>query len=264
MGLDLVLGLIILIAALRGWFKGFTNQAVRIAGFIACFYLADPVREQARPYVLAKLPTHRSRIAGPDPLVDLRGRLVHRPGGIQHPGHPVDAHCPGPGVPRSRRDDRFAGSSSARPRDCFSWLSWPRAFRNTAIDLAHNFPWTERQTEGSYALQWTDRYQPVPRIWSCPAGPPVRRAHPAQRSEAIRSKLQAGKQVAERTLGRGRGAGAAPRAGRSPRRSAPAGRHIRALDLDPELVKELEGYKSELQSRRRRPERDRLTATDWR
>ena len=57
MGLDLVLGLIILIAAIRGWFKGFTSQAVRIGGFIACFYLADPVREQARPYVLAKLPT---------------------------------------------------------------------------------------------------------------------------------------------------------------------------------------------------------------
>ena len=57
MGLDLAFGVIILIAGLRGWLKGFVTQAVRIGGFIACFYLADPVREQIRPYVLGKLPT---------------------------------------------------------------------------------------------------------------------------------------------------------------------------------------------------------------
>src|SRR5262245_23957165 len=57
MGLDVTLGVVILIGAIRGWFKGFVSQVVRLGGFIACFYLADPVREQARPYVLAKLPT---------------------------------------------------------------------------------------------------------------------------------------------------------------------------------------------------------------
>ncbi len=56
MGLDLTLVVIILVAALRGWLKGFVSQAVRIAGFIACFYLADPVREQVRPYALGKMP----------------------------------------------------------------------------------------------------------------------------------------------------------------------------------------------------------------
>ena len=56
MGLDLTMGAVILIAAIRGWIKGFVNQAVRIGGFIACVYLADPVRDQARPYVLARLP----------------------------------------------------------------------------------------------------------------------------------------------------------------------------------------------------------------
>ena len=56
MGLDLTIGAVILIAAIRGWIKGFVSQAVRIAGFIACVYLANPVREQARPYVLARVP----------------------------------------------------------------------------------------------------------------------------------------------------------------------------------------------------------------
>lgn len=43
MGLDLALGVIILIAAFRGWLQGFVSQALRIAGLIACVYLAEPV-----------------------------------------------------------------------------------------------------------------------------------------------------------------------------------------------------------------------------
>src|SRR5262249_34715001 len=51
MGLDLALGVVILIAAFRGWFQGFVSQAVRIASLVACVYLADWVRHWAKPYV---------------------------------------------------------------------------------------------------------------------------------------------------------------------------------------------------------------------
>ena len=57
MGLDLALGVIILIAAFRGWLQGFVSQAVRIAGLIACVSLAEPVRDFAKPHVLPYLPT---------------------------------------------------------------------------------------------------------------------------------------------------------------------------------------------------------------
>lgn len=57
MGLDIALGVLILIAAIRGWIQGFVYQAVRIAGLVACVYLADPVRDNAKPYVLPYLPT---------------------------------------------------------------------------------------------------------------------------------------------------------------------------------------------------------------
>ena len=56
MGLDLALGAVVLVAAIRGWLRGFVSQAVRIGGFVACFYLASPVRDQARPYVLSRMP----------------------------------------------------------------------------------------------------------------------------------------------------------------------------------------------------------------
>ena len=57
MGLDVALGVIILIAAIRGWLQGFLYQAIRISGLIACVYLAAPVRDQAKPYILPYLPT---------------------------------------------------------------------------------------------------------------------------------------------------------------------------------------------------------------
>ena len=56
MGLDLALGAVVLLAAIRGWLRGFVSQAVRLSSFVGCFYLADPVRDQLRPYVLPRLP----------------------------------------------------------------------------------------------------------------------------------------------------------------------------------------------------------------
>lgn len=49
MGLDIALGLVILVAGLRGWFKGFVVQAIGIGALVGCIYLAEPVRDLARP-----------------------------------------------------------------------------------------------------------------------------------------------------------------------------------------------------------------------
>ena len=57
MGLDLALGGLVLLIGLRGWFKGFILQAVRLAGLVACVYLADPVRNAAKPHVAGYLPS---------------------------------------------------------------------------------------------------------------------------------------------------------------------------------------------------------------
>ena len=62
MWLDVILGGIILIAGFRGWFQGFVSQAVRIAGLVACVYLAEPVRDYAKPHVLPVLTHHPARV----------------------------------------------------------------------------------------------------------------------------------------------------------------------------------------------------------
>lgn len=57
MGMDLAFGAIILFNAIRGWFQGFVTQTVRLASLVACVYLADRVRDYAKPYVVPYLAT---------------------------------------------------------------------------------------------------------------------------------------------------------------------------------------------------------------
>jgi len=250
--LDLVLGLIILIAAFRGWFKGFTSQAVRIAGFLACFYLADPVREQVRPYVLAKLPTIdpglMDRILWWTCAVVSYIVLV----GFSTLAIQLMRSPPEPGARRSRRDDQFGGLFLGAAKGLLLVAFLAAGVQKYGADLARNVPWAERRTLGSYALQWTDRYQPVPRIW---AVPPVRRFVEHIQRNGLKNSIEAeaGKQVAERTSAEAEEPNPAPRLALPPAEQPLPDSTSHALELDPEIVKELEGYKSELQSRRHRP-----------
>lgn len=57
MGLDVTLGALILIAGARGWFRGFTLQAIRIGALVGCVYAADPLRDVVRPYARQHIPT---------------------------------------------------------------------------------------------------------------------------------------------------------------------------------------------------------------
>lgn len=56
MGLDVALGIFILIWAIRGWFRGFLLQAVGLSALVGCVYLANPVRDAARPYAQEYFP----------------------------------------------------------------------------------------------------------------------------------------------------------------------------------------------------------------
>ena len=110
MGLDVALGVVILIAAIRGWLQGFLYQVIRLGGLIACVYLAAPVRDQAKPYVAPYLPTIKPDlmdrllwwVAAASSYVVLVGaatlalKMTKRP---EIPGMP----------PQRSRNDQFAG-----------------------------------------------------------------------------------------------------------------------------------------------------------
>ena len=62
MGLDLALGGLVLFVAIRGWFRGFVVQAIRLGGLVAAAYAAVPVRDQAKPYALEYFPAMRPEL----------------------------------------------------------------------------------------------------------------------------------------------------------------------------------------------------------
>jgi len=252
MGLDLALGVIILIAALRGWLKGFVSQAVRIAGFIACFYLADPVREQARPYILGKMPAIDpgliDRILWWVAAVVSYIVLV----GLTTLAIQLTRTPPAPGVPRSRRDDQFAGFLLGTAKGLLVAAFLASAVEKHGVELARNVSWAERQTTGSYALKWSGHYQPAPRIW---ASPLVRNFVEHIQRNGLKGQIEpeAEKQVAKRTSIEVEAAERPPRLDIPPPEEPLPDAATGAVDLDPDVVKDIEGYKSDLHARGRRP-----------
>src|SRR3954469_12020096 len=172
MGLDVALGIVILAAALRGWIKGFVSQAVRLVGFVACFYLADPVREQARPYVLAKLPKIDPAlmdrilwwVAAVVSYVVLVGLITLTIQVMRTP--------PPPGLSRSKRNDQFAGLLLGVLKGGLVAAFMAAGVQKYMPEIVKNVSWAGPQSDHSLALKWTEQYQPVPKIW---AAPPVRR-----------------------------------------------------------------------------------------
>jgi uncharacterized membrane protein required for colicin V production len=249
MGLDLALGVIVIAAAIRGWLKGFMSQAVRIGSFITCFYLADPVREQVRPYVTPKLPAIDSALMDRIlwwaaavlsyimlvALCTLSIKLMQTP--------------PPPGAPKSSRENRYGGLLLGTAKGLLIAAVLGAAVQKYGTDLARLVPWAERQTEGSYALKWTAKYQPVPRLW---ATPPVRRFVEHIQSNGLKPPLEGEqeKQVAERTETDAEAPDSPPKLELTPEANVVPDTAAQALGLDPNLVRELEGYKQDLQTRR--------------
>jgi uncharacterized membrane protein required for colicin V production len=167
MGLDVALGVIILIAAIRGWILGFVYQAIRIAGLVACIYLAAPVRDQAKPHVVAYLPTIQPEVV--DRLLwwvsaaisyvvivgvtTLAIKMTRRP---EIPGIPA----------QSGRNDQFAGFLMGAAKGVLAAAFLTAGIQNYALTQVATIPWADQQVKTSLALRWNEQYQPAAKIWT--------------------------------------------------------------------------------------------------
>ncbi len=165
MGLDLALGLVVLFAAFRGWVQGFINQAVRIAGLVACVHLADPVRQAAKPYVLPHLASIQP---------DLIDRLLWWASaastyfvlvGVALTIAKMARKPESPGTPKGGRNDQFAGFLLGGVKGLLIAAFLTAAIEKYALDKIKTMPWAQEQITGSWALKWNDQYHPAPRIW---------------------------------------------------------------------------------------------------
>jgi uncharacterized membrane protein required for colicin V production len=167
MGLDVALGVVIVIAAIRGWLQGFIYQVIRLGGLIACVYLADPVRDQIKPYVLPHLPSIQPELvdrlfwwvsAGLSYAVivgvsTLLLKITRRP---EIPGIP----------PQRPRNDQFAGFLLGIAKGALVGAFLVAALQRYALKQIETMPWAEAQAKTSLAIRWDEQYHPAVRIWN--------------------------------------------------------------------------------------------------
>ena len=170
MGLDLTLAVIVLLAAIRGWLKGFLLQAIRLSGLLACVYVAVPVRNLTKPYVLPHLPSVRpelvdrllwwsSAAVSYIILVGLASLIVNL------------SRRQAFGIAEPRRNDQFAGFVLGALKGLVVAMFLTAGVQKYAIDRVAGIAWAEDQIKTSKMLKWNAQYEPVPRIWE---SPPVR------------------------------------------------------------------------------------------
>jgi uncharacterized membrane protein required for colicin V production len=166
MGLDLVLAIIILMAAIRGWLQGFVHQTVRIAGVIACVYLADPVRDYLKPHVVSYLS------AIPPELLDRLLWWISAAAtyavmvGLATLVIKITRRPEIPGLQRTNRNDQFAGFLLGAVKGLLIAAFMTAGIERYARDRIQSVAWAEEQAKSSLALKWSVQYQPVPKLWS--------------------------------------------------------------------------------------------------
>jgi Colicin V production protein len=165
MGLDIALGIMVLLAAIRGWFRGFVIQAIRLGGLVGCVYAAGPIRDLAKPYVLPYLtkvpPTMLDRLlwwtsasvsyVAMVGLATLAVKLYRR--------RPY-------GEPEPNRADQFAGLLLAAGKATVIAAFLVGALDKYALSWIKQVSWATDLTRSSTALTWNEKYKPSERIWT--------------------------------------------------------------------------------------------------
>ncbi len=171
MGLDLALGVIILIAAFRGWFQGFVSQAVRLSSLVVSVYLAAHVRDYAKPYVTPYLssiqPDLVERLLWWVSAVATFLVLV----GVAMLVIKMTKRPEIPGISQRGRNDQFAGFLLGALKGLLVAVFVAAGIQNYAMDQVKNVSWASDQVKASWALKWNEAYTPARKIW---ASRPVR------------------------------------------------------------------------------------------
>ena len=166
MGLDLALGVVILIAAFRGWLQGFAHQAIRIGALVASVYGAGYVRNYAKPYVQPYLSSIRADLV--DRLlwwvVAVLTYLVLV--GIASLVAKMTRRPEIPGISQSGRNDQFAGFFVGIVKGVLLACFMAAGIQNYAMDQVKSISWGEEQAKASWALKWNEAFQPARKIWT--------------------------------------------------------------------------------------------------
>jgi uncharacterized membrane protein required for colicin V production len=167
MGLDLALGGLVLLAAIRGWFRGFVLQAIRLSGLVGCVYAADPIRDQIKPRVLTYLSAMRpeiidrllwwtSAVLAYVVLVGLGSLIVklyrQQPFGLAEPN----------------RGDQFGGLVLGAAKGFLITAFVLAGVQKYALGYLKSVPQIQELTADSRALDLEIRFHPADQFWAFP------------------------------------------------------------------------------------------------
>jgi uncharacterized membrane protein required for colicin V production len=166
MGLDIALGIIVLIAAIRGWFKGFVLQAIHLGALVGCIYLADPLRDLARPYARDYFPGVQAEIL--DRLLWWTGAVVAYvvTAGVgvstlklyrrRHYLEGLDAN----------RGDQGAGFLLGAAKGALVVVFLTAAIGRHVPTYIQSGGWIAQQIGRSQAIRLNEQYHPADEVWN--------------------------------------------------------------------------------------------------
>ncbi len=165
MGVDITLGVLILLCAVRGWLRGFLRQAIPLGSLVAGIYLSDPLRELARPHARKSFPS-----IGPEIMDRLLwwscaagSYLVLAGVGLSILRSMKKRTY---GDPEPNRADQGAGFTLGALKGAIlaSFIAWGISESRTTYLAAT--PFVEKQAKESKALVWSDQYKPARTLWT--------------------------------------------------------------------------------------------------
>ena len=167
MGLDLALGGLVLLAAIRGWLKGFLVQSIRLGGLVGSVYAAGPIRDQVKPYLAGQFPSMRP---------ELLDRLLWWTSGVGAYFALVGVASLIVAVSRRQtfgmaepnRGDQFAGFGLGVIKGLLLAAFVVAGLHRYAEPQIAQIAWAVEQKKESYAWQWNERYHPAARVWAAP------------------------------------------------------------------------------------------------
>jgi hypothetical protein len=165
MGLDIALGIMILLGAIRGWFRGFVLQAIRLGGLVGCVYAADPIRDHARPYVLPYLGNIPPYLL--DRMLWWTSAVVAYVTMVGLATIAVKLYRKRPyGEPEPNRADQFAGLLLAGAKTAVYAAFLVAALDKYGLIWIKQTNWANDLAHESMALGWQEQYRPSEKIWT--------------------------------------------------------------------------------------------------
>jgi len=165
MGLDLALGGLVLLVALRGWLRGFVVQAIRLGALVCAVYAAVPARNFVKPYALQHLPTVRA---------DLSDRLLWWVmavacyflfSGLASLIVAISRRNSF-GLEEKNRSDQFAGLGLGLVKGVIVAAFALSGLQTYGEPAFSKLDWAQSQTKESMAWDWGQKYQPARRLWT--------------------------------------------------------------------------------------------------